>query len=138
MGTGLIHSMKDAPRPPLQKLPRTTVLLYILHAGAHRRNQSAESAIPAGWCPTSSVPAALRDVPVPQATCFLATHFLAAEMQPACLWAVAKQQECTHYSELDVNNVASKNDGWSSRSCIRHSHGKKIACWASCRQQIWR
>ena len=124
MWTCLVHSIKDTPRPPPQKLPKKIGLLCILHAGAHRHNLNAGSAIPAGWCPTSSVPAAVRDVPVPEATCSLATHFLAADMQPACLWAIVKQQECTRYSELDVNNVASKNDGWSSRSYIRHSHGK--------------
>ena len=124
MRAGLVHSIKDAPRPPPQRLPKKIVLLYILHADAHRRSQSAGFAIPAGWCPTSSGPAASRDVSVPAAAFFLATHLMARAMQPAYLRAVAKQEECTQYSELNVNNAASKYDGWLSRSCIQRSQGR--------------
>ena len=124
MRAGLVHSIKDSPRPPPQRLPKKIVLLYTLHADAHRRSQSAGFAIPAGWCPTSSGPAASRDVSVPAAAFFLATHLMARAMQPAYLRAVAKQEECMQYSELNVNNAASKHDGWSSRSCIQRSQGK--------------
>ena len=135
MGTGSIYSVKDAPRLPPQRLPRKIALLYSLRAGAHRRSQSARSAILAGWCPTSSGPAALRDVPVPGAAFFLATHLLARDMQPACLRAVAKREACTHYSELNVNKQQARMMlGY--LDCACNLLGVAFACWATCRQWI--
>ena len=67
------------------------------------------------------------DVPVPATTFILATHYLTGDMPPpASLRGVAKQEECTQYSKVDVNNIASKNDGGSSISCKQSAWGKSL------------
>jgi len=58
-------SMQDAPHQPQQTCPRTAAPLSVERAGAGHHSLHAESAIPAGWCPTSSGPAAWSGVPAP-------------------------------------------------------------------------
>ncbi len=58
-------SMQDAPHQLQQTCPRTAAPLFVERAGVGHRSLHARWAILAGWCPTSSGPAAWSGVPAP-------------------------------------------------------------------------
>ncbi len=78
-----------------------------------------------GWLVSSSIrPCCFEGCICARSNFFLATHLLAGDMQPATFRVVAKREECTHYSELKaISKAASRNDGRSSRSCIKPAWG---------------